>query len=270
MKDISIITGGAGGMGFAAAQIMGQNHHVIISDISSDNLNQAIEKLKQAGISCEGILCDISDRNAVISLAQHAKETGTVKSVIHTAGISPQMADPETILKVNALGTIYIVEEFFKLATPGFALINIASMAAHLMPGLLIPTKAFPLAESHPDKFLKKILRRCRLMPKDLYKTGLAYSVSKNFVIWYSKKKAAKFGEKGARILSVSPGTFDTQMGRIEEKSGSMKMLEKAALKRPGSPEEIAELLAFCASPKASYITGVDILCDGGMVASKV
>ena len=86
-------------------------------------------------------------------------------------------------------------------------------------------------------------------------------------LVWYSQKMAAAFGAKGARILSVSPGTFDTATGRLEEKSGSAKLIEYAAIKRYGTPEEIAELLAFCASDKPSYLTGTDILCDGGTKA---
>ena len=106
-------------------------------------------------------------------------------------------------------------------------------------------------------------------MTKAFHRKGMAYSISKHFVMWYCKKMAAKFGEKAARIVSVSPGSFDTDMGRLEEKSGSAEMLKTAALKRFGKTEEIAELLAFCVSDKAGYLTGTDILCDGGVMASK-
>lgn len=97
----------------------------------------------------------------------------------------------------------------------------------------------------------------------------MAYGISKDYVIWLSKRRSRSFGSIGARILSVSPGSFDTEMGRIEEASGSAKMLETAALKRFGRPDEIAQLLAFCASERASYLTGTDILCDGGVVAGR-
>jgi NAD(P)-dependent dehydrogenase (short-subunit alcohol dehydrogenase family) len=89
-----------------------------------------------------------------------------------------------------------------------------------------------------------------------------------SFVVWYCKSQAARFGRQGARILSVSPGSIDTAMGRLEEQSGAGAMLDHAALRRFGKPEEIAELLAFCASEKASYLTGIDILCDGGVVST--
>ena len=87
-------------------------------------------------------------------------------------------------------------------------------------------------------------------------------------MIWYSKQMAMAFGAKGARILSVSPGSFDTDMGRLEEKSGAGALLRFAAIKRFGTAEEAGGLLAFCAAGEgAGYLTGVDILCDGGTLA---
>lgn len=268
MKDISVITGGAGGMGLATAKIMGRDHHVVICDVNQQRLDSAITELNALNISCSSVICNITDSVSVEALFDQAVALGRVKSVIHTAGVSPQMANPEIIMRVNALGTINITNASYKIATEGFALINVASMAGYMMPALLIPKRAYPYALTNTDFFLKKVLFPCRFMPSEFYRTGMAYSISKNFVIWYSKKSAAKFGQKGARIISVSPGSFDTEMGRLEEKSGSAEMLKKAALKRFGRPEEIAELLAFCASNKASYMTGIDILCDGGVIAA--
>lgn len=270
LKNVAVITGGAGGIGFATARLLGKDHHVVICDVSEQRLKSAITDLKQAGISCSSIVCDVTDRASTDAVVSMADGLGSVTSVVHTAGISPQMADPDKIIRINALGTINISESFYRVASEGFALVNVASMAAYMLPGFLIPQKAYRYAFSNPEKLLGKISFRCHLMPKPLYRRGMAYSISKNFVTWYSKASAEKFGEKNARILSVSPGTIDTEMGRLEEKSGSIAMLEKAALKRPGRPGEIAELLAFFASDRASYTTGVDILCDGGLVASKV
>lgn len=270
MKKITLITGGAGGMGLAAAKIVGRDHQVLISDINQQKLDSAVNELNQLGIQCEALACDITQQDSVKALFEVAHNQGQIVSVIHTAGISPQMANAATIMKVNGLGTINITEAAYNIASEGFALINVASMAAHLVPRLFIPKRAYPYAFTDIDTFLKKAVAPSRLMPKELYRNGLAYSISKDFVIWYSKKNAARFGTKGARVVSVSPGVFDTEMGRLEEKSGSADMLKKAALKRYGRPEEIAEVLAFCASEKAGYLTGTDVLCDGGVVASKV
>jgi len=269
MKNVTVITGGAGGMGLATAKIMGSDHFVLICDVNAQRLDAAIEDLKQLGIECDSMICDITDRESVNKLVKKAAALGTVKSVIHTAGLSPQMANAEIIMKVNALGTINLVEAFYEIAEEGFAMVNVASMSAYMFPEFLLPKRAFPYAFTNPEVFLKKALFPTRFMPKGLPQTGTSYSISKNFVVWYSKKSAPKFGAKGARILSVSPGSIDTQMGRLEEKSGSAEMLKDAALKRFGKPEEIAELLAFCASDKAGYLTATDILCDGGVVAGR-
>jgi len=269
LKKISVITGGAGGMGLATAKIVGKDHHVVICDINQGRLDKAIAELRQLGIGCDSVVCDITDASSVQALIRQAVALGSLVSVIHTAGISPQMADAEAIMKVNALGTVNITNACYDVAGEGFVLVNVASMAAHMFPDLLLPKGAYPLALTDTASFVKKALFLSRCMPKKLYRNGMAYGVSKNFVVWFSKKSAAKFGAKGARVLSVSPGSFATEMGHLEEKSGSARMLETAALKRFGRPEEIAELLAFCASSKASYLTGTDILCDGGVIAGR-
>ena len=97
------------------------------------------------------------------------------------------------------MGTINITEAFLEVADQGFALVNVASMAGHMLPGLMIPTRAYTYAFKDVDTLLKKLLFRSRLMPNDFYRKGLAYSLSKNFVMWYSMKSAVRFGEKGAR-----------------------------------------------------------------------
>ncbi len=268
-ETVAVITGGAGGMGLATAKLLGRDHHLLICDIDQQRLEAAQRELQDLGFRCATTVCDIADRSAVDALVEQALGLGRIASVVHTAGLSPQMADAKTILRVNALGTIHIAEAFLTVAAEGFALVNVASMAAHLLPGLMIPQRVYRHAASNPEKLIGKLLFRCRLMPNDFYRRGMAYSISKNFVMWYCRNNAGRFGEKSARILSVSPGSFDTAMGRLEEKSGSAEMLKSAALQRFGRPEEIAEVLAFCASDRASYLTGTDILCDGGVVASR-
>jgi NAD(P)-dependent dehydrogenase (short-subunit alcohol dehydrogenase family) len=149
------------------------------------------------------------------------------------------------------------------VASAGFALVNVASIAGHLMPSLLVPRRTYKLALTDPDRFAARLAARADRGPSSL-RSASAYSLSKNFVIWYTRRIAADFGARGARVVSVSPGSFDTPMGRLEEKSGSARLLDYAALPRFGTPEEIAELLAFCASTRPGYLTGTDILCDGG------
>lgn len=267
MPQHSVITGGAGGIGLAAATIIGRERLVVICDVSRSRLEAAATQLGALGIKCEPMVCDVTDRASVNELVDASMALGRVASVIHTAGISPSMGSAEHILRINALGTALVNEASYSAAAEGFAIVNVASMAAHTFPNLLIPRRRFKDALRNEDRFLNSMTSACKLAPARM-RPGFAYSISKKFVVWYCSSQAARFGSRGARIISVSPGSIDTSMGRLEEQAGSGAMLKYAALQRFGKPEEIAELLAFCASPKAGYLTGVDILCDGGVLAS--
>lgn len=140
-------------------------------------------------------------------------------------------------------------------------------MAAHMLPAEIIPTVKFPLALDDPDQFLAEMAAACAVGPEEA-RSGLAYAISKSFVRWYSTSQAERFNGRGLRIVSVSPGSVDTEMGRLEEQAGAGAMVADAAVPRWGTAEEMAELFAFCAGDKAGYLTGTDILNDGGVIAS--
>jgi NAD(P)-dependent dehydrogenase (short-subunit alcohol dehydrogenase family) len=266
MTETAIVTGGAGGMGLATAKILGRDHHVVVADVSQERIDAAVSTLASSGVTATGVVCDITDRRSVTSLFAQAGDTGRVRAVVHTAGVSPQMGSAEFIIKVNAVGTVNIADAFLPLTQEGDVLVNVASIAGHMAPSFTQPKRAYRLSRSDVTAFEQKLVASTNRMPKKA-RPGAAYSTSKAFVIWYSRHMAADFGARGARILSVSPGSFDTEMGRLEEDAGAGKLLDFAALKRFGRPEEIAELLAFCASEKVGYLTGVDILIDGGTKA---
>lgn len=267
MREVCVVTGGAGGMGLAAAKIVGRDRLVVVSDVSLSRLQAASTELQSLGIDCVTVDCDVTDRSSIAELIATSTSLGTVTSVINTAGVSPSMGDAERILRINALGIVHVNEAFFPLAREGFAIVNVASMAAHMFPRLLIPKRHFRDALHNEDRFMTRVASACTVVPARV-RPGLAYSISKNFVTWYSASQAARFGSRGARIVSVSPGSIDTEMGRLEARAGSGAMVKLAALKRFGKPEEVAEVLAFCASTKAGYLTGVDIACDGGVLAA--
>lgn len=270
MKKNILVTGGAGGMGEATAELLGKDNHIILVDNRAEKLEAVTEKLKAEGIDCDSILCDVTERESVEQMFLGLSGERKISSIIHAAGISPQMAESDRIVRVNSIGTVNITELFYDSMEPGSVLINVSSMASYMLPGFMLPVKKYRLAEGHPELFIKKVLSRCRIVKNEYQRRGVAYSISKNFVSWYTKKNAVKFGRKKSRILSISPGTFDTEMSHIEEASGSIDMLKDAAIQRMGLPNEIAELFAFCISDKAAYLTGVDILCDGGVIASKM
>jgi NAD(P)-dependent dehydrogenase (short-subunit alcohol dehydrogenase family) len=177
------------------------------------------------------------------------------------------MGDAEYVMRTNAVGTLNVNEVFYESAGEGSAIVNVASMAAHMLPEELVPTKHFPLAFTDEDAFMAQMLAACDIAGEEA-RSGIAYAVSKSFVKWYSSSQSERFGSRGVRIVSVSPGSIDTEMGRLEEQAGAGAMVADAAVPRWGTREEMAELLAFCAGDKATFMTGTDILNDGGVVAS--
>jgi NAD(P)-dependent dehydrogenase (short-subunit alcohol dehydrogenase family) len=267
MSNVSVITGGAGGMGVATAKIVGRDHALVLCDVRQDRLDEATATLEGLGVTVKAINCDVTDRRAVAGLLDAASGLGTVTSVIHTAGVSPTMGDAEYVMRTNAIGTLNVNEAFYQTAGGGSVIVNVASMAAHLLPENMIPTKQFPQALTDEGAFMTDMLQACSIAPEEM-RSGIAYAVSKSFVRWYSISQSERFGGKGLRILSVSPGSIDTEMGRLEAEAGAGALVADAAVPRWGKPEEMAELLSFCASPKAGYLTGTDILNDGGVVAS--
>lgn len=266
MNRVSLITGG-GGMGLPTAKIVGHDHTLVLCDIRQDRLDSATAALKDLGISPTVVNCDVTDRDAVARLFDTASELGAITSVIHTAGVSPSMGGVDYVVRTNALGTVNLNEAFYRTAAEGSAIVNVASMAAHILPESLIPTAEYPLALQDEDRFMKEMRAACNIVPEET-QPGIAYAVSKNFVTWYSSSQAERFNSRGLRIVSVSPGSTDTEMGRLEAEAGAGAMVADAAVPRWGKPEEMAELFAFCASDKAGYLTGTDILNDGGVVAS--
>jgi NAD(P)-dependent dehydrogenase (short-subunit alcohol dehydrogenase family) len=268
MKNICVITGGGSGMGLATAKVMGQDHYIIISGRTVDKLKNAIEELKELGIEAEAFACDVSDKTSVEKLANHASKLGNIKSVIHAAGMSPNMGDAETIMRVNALGTIHVNDVFYQYMESGSCIIDVSSMSGYMIPEIIIPRKHYKLSRINHKQFMKKMMKRVNFLPKK-HRTGVSYGISKNFVIWYSRTDAEKFARKGIRVVSVSPGLFETPMGETE-KEISKEFIDKCALKRYGKVEEIAHLFRYIVDEKISYLTGVDILCDGGCIASQL
>lgn len=247
MKPVCVITGGGSGMGRATAKLVCEaGYHVILVGRTAAKLESAVAELTEAGHEAEAFACDLSDRASCEKLARHAVERGQVKALLHIAGMSPHMGSPEAILRANALGTVNINDAFYPVMAPGGCVIDTASMSAYLAPGFIMPKHSYPLA-----------------------RTGVAYSISKHFVIWFAKTDAARFGAKGVRCLSVTPGNFDTPMGQLES-AEAQTFTAHSALKRNGRPEEIAALYALLLDERLGYLTGTDIVMDGGVIASGV
>ncbi|MGB4657841.1 MAG: SDR family oxidoreductase [Mobilitalea sp.] len=268
MEKVCVITGGGSGMGLETARLMGKDHYIIICGRTIKKLESAMKELKDEGIEVEAYPCDVSDYANVEELAYYAKTKGKVAAVIHAAGMSPHMGDAKKIMEANALGTININNAFFKVMEKGSCIIDVSSMSAYLTPRIIMPISKYKYSITDPELFMKKMMKRVQLFPVKV-QAGVAYGISKHFVIWFAKQDAARFGEKGIRVISVSPGNFETPMGELE-KGEAEAFTKHCAIKRFGRVEEIASLFVYCVSESAGYLTGVDILCDGGLVASGV
>lgn len=264
MANVCVITGGGSGMGLAAAKFMPKDKIIILTGRTMSKLENAINELKELGYEAYAKTCDTSDRESVKELVAYAASLGEVKNVINSAGVSPAMkGTPENILRINALGTVYVNQEFAKIMKPGSVIVDVSSNSAYVLPSFIIPKKAYPLAETNENAFLKKIVKRSNLAKGEYQQKGLAYSISKNFVIWYAKKCAFEYGLKGIRVVSLSPGLIATDMGNLEKKDGGM-LIPFSAEERMGKPEELGFALASLADERNGYLAGVDVLCDGG------
>jgi NAD(P)-dependent dehydrogenase (short-subunit alcohol dehydrogenase family) len=268
MKEVSVITGGSSGMGFATAKLLGKNQIVLLAGRDNIKLQKAASELRTIGIKAEGLAINVGDRNTVDALAERAIQLGGIASVIHCAGMSPHMGEAREIMVTNALGTINVNEAFYRVMEAGSCLIDVSSTAAYLTPNFILPKGLYKYSRIDKILFMKKMMARVNLFPRNM-RSGMAYTFSKNFINWYAKTDTVKFAEKGIRILSVSPGNFDTPMGKLEHVQAE-KFTRYCAMKRLGHADEIAHLFAFLVSDKLSYLTGADIICDGGLVASGI
>lgn len=264
MANVCVITGGGSGMGLEAAKFMPKDKIIVISGRTLSKLEGAVNELKALGYDAYAKTCDTSNRESVKELVEFSSKLGTIKNVINSAGVSPAMkGTPEGILRINALGTVYVNQEFSKVMEKGSVIVDVSSNSGYILPSFIIPKKAFALAETDETAFLKKLVKRSGLAKGEYQQKGFAYSLSKNFVIWYAKKCAFEYGLKGIRVVSLSPGLIATDMGKLEEKDGGM-LIPFSCEERMGKPEELGFALATVADERNGYLAGVDVLCDGG------
>ena len=266
MKTVCVITGGGSGMGLEAAKCMPKEKIIVISGRTVAKLEKAVEELKALGFEAYAYACDTSDRESVKKLAEYAAGLGEIKNVINAAGISPAMGsagDQEKILRINALGTVYVNQEFSKKMKAGSVIVDVSSNSAYALPSFIIPKKAYPLAETDEAAFMAKLIKKYKMAMGDSQRNGCAYSLYKNFVCWYAAKSAFDLGPKGIRVVSLSPGLIATDMGKMEEETGGY-LIGFSCENRMGKPEELGYALATLADERNGYLAGVDILCDGG------
>ena len=261
-----LITGGAGGMGLACASLMGASgDSILLTDLGSAALDAATRELVRSGIDASSFVCDVADPECGSAIADALRYGPPLGALVHTAGLSPVMADWRKIIEVDLVGTARVLDAVLPFAGPGSAAVCFASIAGHLMPELPAVAKlmAEPLA---PD-----LLDRLDAVPgRPVSSSGAAYAHAKRAVRALVTRSAPAWGSRGARIVSLSPGMITTPMGRLEfDQQPAMKaMLERTPLSRLGDPREIASVVAFLCSSAAAFVTGCDLIVDGGICAA--
>lgn len=265
MAEVAVVIG-LGDMGAAIARRIGPGRTLVLADRNPELLAARSKEFSDAGFDVRLVEVDVCDGRSVRALAERASEMGSIRSVAHTAGVSPVDSSVEAILAVDLIGTAWVLEEFGKVIADGGAAVVIASMAAALLPPL-DPELDAALART-PAAELDTVLQAERARFSD---PGLSYALAKQVNLSQVAATSLSWAARGARVNAISPGVISTAMGRAELAGASGEimrmMVDGSATKRLGTPEDIAPAAEFLLGPQSSFITGTSLLVDGGVVA---
>lgn len=264
MKDVIVVIG-AGQIGQAIARRVGAGKHLLLADIHAENANAAADVLRNAGFEVSVAAVDVSSHETVRALVEVATSRGNVSGLIHAAGVSPTQAPAARILKVDLYGTALVLAEFGNVIARGGAGVVIASQAGHRLPPLTVEQNK-ALATTPVDELLN--LPMLSQVTDSLH----AYQISKRGNALRVMAEAVRWGKRGARINTISPGIIITPLAK-EELSGPRgpgyrRMIEVSAAGRAGTPDEVGTLGALLMGPDGGFITGSDFLMDGGVTAA--
>lgn len=266
MKEVMILTG-AGQIGMAIARRMGYGKKIVIGDRKKENADAIAQIMTNAGFDTEPVEMDLSSRESIRNLIAQAGRYGNITMLVNAAGVSPSQASVETILKVDLYGTAVLLEEVGKVIAAGGVGVTISSQSGHRMPALT--PEADELLATTPTE---ELLALEMLQPGNIRDTLHAYQMAKRCNVKRVMSEAVKWGKRGARINSISPGIVVTPLA-LDEFNGPRgdfykNMFAKSPAGRPGTADEIANVAELLMSDRGAFITGADFLIDGGVTAS--
>jgi NAD(P)-dependent dehydrogenase (short-subunit alcohol dehydrogenase family) len=260
-----IVVIGAGSIGQAIARRISAGKHILLADLREDNAAAAAKALGDAGFEVSTATVDVCSRQSVHALVETASARGDITGLIHAAGVSPSHASPATILKVDLYGTALVLEEFGEVIARDGAGVVIASQSGHRLPALT-PEENKALATTPTDELLA--LPMLQQVTDPLH----AYQISKRGNSLRVMAEAVRWGRRGARVNTISPGIIITPLARDEltgpRGAGYRRMIELSAAGRAGTPDEVGTVGALLMGPEGAFITGSDFLMDGGVTAA--
>lgn len=264
-KSVIVVVGG-GNIGVAIARRVGTGKKIVLASLHEERAQQDADLLTGSGFDVQVEQVDVSDRDSVQKLADTCKALGPIMGVIHTAGVSPVQATAEASLKVDLYGTALVLEIFGKVIAPGGSGIVISSQAGHMVP---IPAENEKLLAETPTE---ELLALPILSPQQIPNSGVAYGTAKRANQLRVQAESVIWGDRGARLNSISPGIIITPLARDEMTgpgaAGYQRMINNSPAKRVGTVDEVAASAAFLMSDDAGFITGSDLLQDGGVIAA--
>ena len=263
-KQVTVLVG-TGSIGLAIIRRVSAGRHIVLADYNLENAERAAKTLEDAGFKCSTVKCDLGSREDILRLVELATAKGEVTKVVNAAGVSPSQAPVAEILRVDLYGTSVLLEEFGKVIADGGSGVIISSQSGHRLPAL--PQEQNEALATTPTERLLELP-----FLKTIDDTLKAYQYSKRCNVLRVMYEATRWGWRGATVNSISPGIIITPLANDElhgpRKDGYLKMIEGMPAQRAGTPDEVGDLAEFLMSSRGRFISGADLLIDGGCTAS--
>ncbi len=257
---------GAGSMGTAIVRRIAAGRKILLGDISEENLERVSRDFRYSGYDVETMTVNALEKDSIEAFAEKAAALGDVMYFIDTAGASPHQANPAHILNLDMVGTGYALDAFGKVMAKGGAGLVISSQTGYMYP---IPHETELEILATPTE---KLMDLPFIKETAMSNSGLAYMIAKRVNHLQAQKAAATtWKARRARINTISPGVIVTPLAYDEFAAageGYQEMIDTSAAERCGTSDEIAEAGAFLLGEHAGFITGTDLLIDGGVIAA--